>query len=406
MWAELCELVVSGAEGTGPGGSLPALQSFVAALAADRAVKDTLGGLETLVPNCDAKARESRQIRELEQHNESLFLDCKAAREEFFWAKLNFDSLEKYESSIKPLREYFAKRVIGQFDVPLLPANPHTRLIEENDRWRRYEVRLDVFPNVIAYGLLTLPNNIAPGERRPVVVCQHGLEGRPQDTIGDLKREYYAGFATDLAERGLITFAPQNPYIFFDRFRALQRKSNPLGKTLFSTIVPQHQQIVHWLQTLPQVDRDKIGFYGLSYGGKSAMRVPALVPDYCLSICSGDFNEWIEKTNSVRYPNNYLLTGEYEIFEFDLANTFNYAEMAALIAPRPFMVERGYFDACGTDEAVAGEYARVRRLYTVGLRMPERTEIEWFVGGHAINGKGTYAFLQKHLIEAPTPQDK
>ena len=30
-------------------------------------------------------------------------------------------------------------------------------------------------------------------------------------------------------------------------FRTLQRKANPLGKTLFSIIGPQHRQIVSWL---------------------------------------------------------------------------------------------------------------------------------------------------------------
>ena len=40
---------------------------------------------------------------------------------------------------------------------------------------------MDVFPDVIAYGILLLPKDIKPGEKRPVVVCQHGLEGRPQD---------------------------------------------------------------------------------------------------------------------------------------------------------------------------------------------------------------------------------
>ena len=52
-------------------------------------------------------------------------------------------------------------------------------------------------------------------------------------------------------------------------------------------------------------------------------------------------------------PPPIVWTGEYEIFEFDLGSTFNYAEMAALIAPRPFMVERGHFDGVGSDEDVA-----------------------------------------------------
>ncbi len=127
------------------------------------------------------------------------------------------------------------------------------------------------------------------------------------------------------------------------------------------------------------------------------MRVPALVTDYCLSICSGDFNDWIEKNVSIVRPYSYLRTGEYEMFEFDLGSTFNYAEIAVLIAPRPFMVERGHFDGVGVDEQVGAEYAKVRHLYAARLAIPERTEIEWFVGPHKINSQGTFAFLHRQL---------
>jgi hypothetical protein len=262
-----------------------------------------------------------------------------------------------------------------------------------------YEVVLNVFPDVFAYGILLLPRDLKPGEKRPVVVCQHGLEGRPQDVVTG-NSQYYHDFAAKLAGRGFITFAPQNLYIFTDRFRTLQRKSNPIKKTLFSTIVPQHQQIVDWLQTLPFVDAERIGFYGLSYGGKSAMRIPPLVPDYVLSICSADFNEWVGKNAATagtlgRY--SYVWGGEYEIFEFDLGSTFNYAEMAALIAPRPFMVERGHLDGVAPDESVAWEFAKVNFLYAAKLGIGDRCELETFVGPHTINGKGTFDFLHRHL---------
>ncbi len=254
---------------------------------------------------------------------------------------------------------------------------------------------LDVFEDLFAYGILLLPRDLKPGQRRPVVVCQHGLEGRPQQLIQGGHRAYH-DFAAQLASRGFITFAPQNLYLFGDRFRTLQRKANPLKKTLFSLLVPQHQQIVSWLQSLPQVDGSRIGFYGLSYGGKSAMRIPALVDGYCLSICSADFNEWVWKNASTRAPYSYVWTGEYEIFEFDLGSTFNYAEMAALIAPRPFMVERGHYDGVAPDEKVAHEFAKVRRLYAE-LKLPQRCTIEWFLGPHTINGQGTFALLHEQL---------
>ena len=126
------------------------------------------------------------------------------------------------------------------------------------------------------------------------------------------------------------------------------------------------------------------------------MRVPPLVERYCLSICSADFNEWIWKNTSNRSPYSYLAGGEYEIFEFDLGNTFNYAEMAGLIAPRPFMVERGHRDGVAPDEWVAYEFAKVRLLYA-DLRIPNRTTIEFFDGPHTIHGVGTFEFLHKQL---------
>ena len=207
-------------------------------------------------------------------------------------------------------------------------------------------------------------------------------------------------FAAKLAEQGFITFAPQNLYIFWDRFRTLQRKANPIKKTLFSVITPQHQQIVDWLASLPYVDANRIAFYGLSYGGKTAMRVPPLVKRYCLSICSADFNEWVWKnasTGTSGFPYSFVWTVEYEMFEFDLGSTFNYAEMASLIAPRPFMVERGHFDAVAPDQAVAYEFAKVRNLYAAQLKIPDRCQIEWFPGPHTIHGVGTFEFLHKHL---------
>jgi len=343
----------------------------------------------------DTKNRQQRQIAQIDRHNQWVLRESPYIRREFM-KQLNTKSLQSYKKSVEIYRHIFREQVIGHFDEKLLPFNVRSRKSYDEEKWTGYEVVLDVFPDVFAYGILLLPKDLKLGEKRPVVVCQHGLEGRPQNVVTGNHRAYH-DFAAKLAERGFITFAPQNLYIFTDRFRTLQRKANPLGKTLFSVIVPQHRQIVNWLKTLPYVDSKRIAFYGLSYGGKSAMRIPALVTDYCLSICSGDFNDWVWKNASTRSRYSYVWTGEYEMFEFDLGSTFNYSEMAALIAPRPFMVERGHSDGVAPDEAVAYEFAKVRHLYASRLKIPNRCEIEWFDGPHTINGKGTFDFLHRHL---------
>jgi dienelactone hydrolase len=374
--------------------SLKALEGFLAAFVPAPTIADG-SAPQNLRKPFDPKPRQLRQQHELDRHNQRLLIDSPYVRAEFM-KKLDTSSLEKYEKSAEWYRQFFYDEVIGRFDDKVLPPNPRSRKVYDKEKWTGYEVVLDVFPDVIAYGVLLLPKDLKEGEKRPVVVCQHGLEGRPRDTIEGNNPSYH-DFAAKLAERGFITFAPQNLYLFKDRFRTLQRKANPLGKTLFSIIVPQHQQITDWLKSLPYVDGDRIGFYGLSYGGKTAMRVPPLVKNYCLSICSADFGDWVWKNASTRSPYSYVWTGEYEIFEFDLGSTFNYSEMAALIAPRPFMVERGQFDGVQPDETVAYEFAKVRHLYQAKLGLGDRCAIEWFAGPHTINGKGTFAFLHKHL---------
>jgi hypothetical protein len=334
-------------------------------------------------------------IYHIDRHNQAVLAESSAVRQQQF-APLADVQLDAWPAQIAPLRDRFRREVIGEFALPRLPANARGRQCWSGPGWTGYEIVLDVWPEVIAVAALLLPSDLKPGETRPVVVCQHGLEGRPTDTfLGD--HPAYHDFAAQLCQRGFIVLAPQNPYIFEDRFRQLQRKAQPMGRSLFSVIVPQHQQLVDWLKTQPYVDPERIAFYGLSYGGKSAMRIPPLVEDYCAVICSADFNEWVVKNASTREPFSYVATGEYEIFEWNLGHSFNYFEMAALICPRPFMVERGHFDAVGVDHWVAWEYAKVRHLYAAQLGIGERTEIAWFVGPHTIDGKQSFDFLHRHL---------
>jgi dienelactone hydrolase len=405
--------LITGTEGmtTGPG-SDRALTDFLDALGVSGAQLKQVGQAPAeLRLAIDAGARQQRQVKELEDYTQKLLAESERARADFFWNKVKTTSSQDWETACAPFKQILWEEVIGRLPPPALPMKARSRRLEgpaaeESSSaagakgWNGYEVVLDVYPDVIAWGILLVPKDLKPGERRPVVVCQHGLEGVPLDVVRQNPKgesfHYYKGFASRLAERGFVVFAPHNPYRGGHSFRKLQRKANPLQLSLFSVITAQHSRILDWLATLSFVDAKRIGFYGLSYGGKTAMRVPALLPGYSLSICSGDFNDWIRKNVSLDYPGSYMFGGEYEMPEWNLGPTFNYAELAALIAPRPFMVERGHSDPVGGDEWVAAEYAKVRRLYDE-LGIGDQTAIEFFNGEHTINGVGTFDFLHKHL---------
>ena len=381
----------------GSPGSEETLTAFLTGLGVENARIDGYHLLSVpSVDDFDYEARQKRQFTQLVNLTQRFLREAASRRQQFFWEKTDTSSLAKWEETCTDAKAYFWDEVIGRCPAPDVPANSRTRLIYDEPRWKGYEVVLDVWDGVFAYGILLLPNDLQPGEQRPVVVCQHGLEGRPQDTADPRIESVYYSYAASLADRGFITYAPQNPYIGQDAFRVIQRKANPIKWSLFSLIIRQHERTLDWLAEQPFVDADRIGFYGLSYGGKTAMRVPAVLERYACSICSADFNEWIVKNATFDSGYSYMFTGEYEMPEFDLGNTFNYGEMAGLIAPRPFMVERGHDDGVAPDEWVAHEFAVVRRLY-VRLGIADRTEIEFFDGGHQINSDRTFRFLHRHL---------
>jgi len=384
--------------GTGKGspGSEELLRVFLESMGGGQ-LQESGDPPDFLVRNDERPERRLKRLfDQILEHTQRLMRESEFVRRDF-WSKADDSNLESWAESSKWYRDYLSNEVIGPLPPPSLPPRPRTRLVYDEPKFEGYEVLLDVFPDVVAYGILLVPKGIGEEEKRPVVVCQHGLEGRPQDVANPQEdNRYYHQFACKLAQRGFVTYAPQNPYIGGDSFRVLQRLANPLKKSLFSFIVRQHEQTLEWLAGLPFVDPERIAFYGLSYGGKTAMRVPALLEQYCLSICSADYNEWIWKNVSFRHPFSYLFTGEYEMPEFDLGNTFNYAELSWLICPRPFMVERGHFDGVSEDEWVAYEYARTLRRYDL-LGIGDRTRIEVFTGPHTIHGVGTFEFLHEQL---------
>ncbi len=358
----------------------------------------------------DPAERHRRIFEGMQGHVQSLVDLSDRAREEFYFFRAEPTlrpgkwSTKKEHATIVPsefiinsseFREQFAEDVIGRFDEELVPMNPRSRQIIETEKWTAWDVVLDVYPGFQAWGVLLLPKGMKPDEKRPVVVCQHGRNGVPRDTI-DAEKSAYNDFAAKLADRGFIVFSPHNLYRGEDRYRWLDRKANLIGCSLFTFIVASHEQILTFLKHQPNVDPERIAFYGLSYGGETAVRVPALLPDYCLSICSGDFNQWTRKVADPDFPRGFMDSIEWEMPYWNMGNTFDYAELAGLIFPRPFFVERGHHDRVSTDEWVAHEYAKVRWLYAQ-FGLEDRTGIEFFQGGHSINGVGTFNYLHRHL---------
>jgi len=345
--------------------------------------------------------RERRMIDALDKHTQNILQRSPLTRK-LFMSKLDMSSLDAYEKSAKYYKEYFENEIIGKFDKELLPLNVRSRQAYESDEILGYEIVLDVYPGMFAYGLLFVPKNLKPDEKLPTVVVQHGRNTRVEWMLENAKMpgrdsSSMEGVLTRLARKGYITFAPQHLYVLEDKHRQVQRKAYPLKKTHFALMLSMQRQVVRFLAALPNVDKDRLAFYGHSYGGKSAMRLPPLIDEYKLVVASGDFGRYDVKMASTFYPCSFVFTEEYEMFAFDLGNTFNYSDLASLIAPRPFFIERGNFDGVGWDEEVGYEYGKVLHLYQAQLDIPERFGIDWFKGPHRVNAVKSFEFLDRFL---------
>lgn len=400
----------------GPDGALlgplsrEAVETLITAMGARPRSSDSEPPAELRREGFDPDERERRQVEGMVEHVQMLVHESDRTQDRFYLyqvlPELNVSeapwstrrghriySAQEFAEASAVYRERYAE-LIGRFDGPMLPPNARTRKIIEDEAWTAYDVVLDVREELIAWGVLIVPNDLQPGERRPVVVCQHGRNGLPRTTI-DADSSYY-NLAPSLAEQGFVTFSPHNLYRDESRYRWLDRKAKTVGGTLFSFILDQHEQILNWLNSLPFVDGSRIGLYGKSFGGLTALRVPPILQGYALSISSAYFNEETEKVANPNRAFSYMRTDEWEVPVWNLGNTFGHAEAAYLMVPRPFMVERGMWDLTALDRWVAYEFAKVHFLYTQ-LGLGERVEIEYFQGGHAINADGTIRFLQKWL---------
>lgn len=335
----------------------------------------------------DHTARMGRMVEQMVGHSQQLLRDSEYVRHDFVqaWSEKKQDEW----------REFYREEMIGWIHDPLLPLNPRTKLVEKQAAYSCYEVLIDVLPHVEMWGVLTLPNNIPEGEKRPVVVMQHGRGGNPYTALNE-EGTYY-GIARRLAERGFVVFTPFGNWTGETRFRWIDRIAKPAKNTLWSAVGRQHQQLFNWLKNLPFADDSKVALYGKSIGGQAASLIASMVPEYTLSINCAYFNEGARKESSVYYPTSFVFHVDSEMPMWNRAHTLQYAEMAnLLIFPRPFMVEHGMKDGIAPPGWVEHEYEKVRRHYREH-GMGEKTDLDHHEGGHIINGVKTIPFLHRYL---------
>ena len=361
------------------------------------------------VPSGDIQKARDEQFEGLHEYLRRLDAESDATRENH-WSLLSSPPSERGQR-VKALRREL-KQLVGDVSNENEPLHPRTRLLRLTDKFAAYDVLLNGLPGVEAYGQLLIPQNRAG--RLPVVICQHGLGDEPAKIIG-LENEYlereptiYHSLGARLADLGYVVFAP---YVAVPQpqetlVNPLVRQAAALGKMRTSLELAKLHRIVDFLQSLPQVDPQRIGYYGLSYGGYSVLWMTPLEPRISAAVISGHFNDWRTKTTYEEdetglqgYQTSYLKHQDADFYNWNVLNRFTHVELIAAAWPRPVCVEFGDQDTTTTPAWHSRAWQKVTEYsHAWALDGLEAKIIRThFDGVHEIHGIGTFAFLQRWL---------
>ena len=380
------------------------------------------GGRDPKFGAAEVEARRARLYGAWERY---LLREARRAYDGRAWAwPYDLHSVEAYERSIEGPRRRWLEVLGGWPDerVPLAPRFEQLSNQEQTGgRYRLQRVWFTALEGVEVDALLLTPAAPAAGPR-PAVLAQHGLNGTPEEVAGVIPADVdspYRRLGIRLVERGYVVLAPHMVGGFgTSEFGAshvpalagkvqgrartqLHRIALEYGRTLMGLEMFVLSRAVDLLRSLPGVDPQRIGMYGLSQGGQSALYFPALDTRVAATVVSGYFNERFGKQliPSERYT-AYIGTEEEDKFLMGRLAFCGDPELASLICPRPLFVEHGRRDRIGWWEYVRDEFGRVRALYE-RLGIGERAGLGLHDGGHIACGDEAQPFLDRWLRPGP-----
>jgi dienelactone hydrolase len=265
------------------------------------------------------------------------------------------------------------------------------------DGYRRQRIVFDTEDTMSVPAYLLVPDDRrSPG---PAVLAIHG-HGPGKSQVCGLEPDDAPGgdYAAELARRGHVVLAPDlrcfgeradwNPPDHYGCDTNLVHQVmggwSPLTQNLWDLF-----RALDVLEDHPLVDAARIGTVGLSYGGTLTLFLAGLDTRVAASVVSGYFSSWAE---AHKVPWNMcgsqVLSG--------MLGRMEHADLGALIAPRPLLIETGREDLLFPVAAAEEAVDRVRQVYG-HLGAGDRLEHDVFDGGHQWHGVRAYPFLEQHL---------
>ena len=294
-----------------------------------------------------------QQLTELLKFMETMGKDVDHARRKFFCP--DYTSLASFQESIDIYREKFMDMLgwplcdfRGRRDVPEAEAV----FVAEDDLGKIYRLNIAVLNGLSAYGLLFLPKGDGP---HPLMISQHGGGGTPELCSGFFGSGNYNDMTRRVLKKGFAVFAPQlvlwsNEFgPAFERVK-IDNRLKQFGSSITALEIYKLMRCLDYLSSREDIDENRIGMIGLSYGGFYTMFTAAC-------------DVRIKAALSSCFFNNRLVYNWQDWTWFNSANTFLDAEICSLICPRSLYIEVAKNDELFDVKYTYDEYQKVRYVY-------------------------------------------
>jgi dienelactone hydrolase len=173
--------------------------------------------------------------------------------------------------------------------------------------------------------------------KAPAMLCLHqttGIgKGEPAGVGGDPNLHY----ALDLAERGYVTLAPDYPN--FGDYRLDVYARGYASATMKG--IWNHMRAIDLLQSLPEVDPERIGCIGHSLGGHNTLFLAALDTRVKVAVTSCGFNSFLKYYGGdlAGWSHTGYMPRIASVYGKDARKMpFDFTEVLAAIAPRAVFV--------------------------------------------------------------------
>lgn len=201
---------------------------------------------------------------------------------------------------------------------------------------------------------LLIPHKRA--RRAPALLCLHQTTRIGKDEPAGLGGNPNLHYAAELAERGYVTLAPDYPYLGENSFDPY--KHGYVSCTMKGIV--NHIRAVDVLQSLPEVDPNRIGSIGHSLGGHNTLFVAAFDQRIKAMVTSCGFNSFkkyyggdLTGWSGVRYMP--LIAGKYA--KDPARMPFDFPDILVALAPRPLFINAplrdSNFEVSGVKDCVA-----------------------------------------------------